>query len=242
MTVPFLRGAALALLLGSALAAPAGAQEVAQEATQEAAQKVAAPPSAAALLFDTPQLEAAQPGHALTYRYSRKMTDPELGPSFDDTIKLEVEPASAGAPAGARTLKVDFFGPERHRAAGPFEDVTGNPVLILFLENHVADLSGKLLGNPRYFKNAIRAALRDKAEVTPAEFTVGGRAYKGWRVKVAPFAGDPNAKRLRGLDTLTYTFDVAPDLPGEFVRMTITADVKDGRLWEEALTYDPQGS
>ncbi|WP_454918670.1 hypothetical protein [Xanthobacter sediminis] len=230
MTGPFLRRLALGLLLGSALAAPAGAGEA------------AAPPSAATLLFETPQLEATRPGHALTYLYTRKVSDPELGPSFDDTIKLEVEPASTSAPAGARTLKVDFFSAARHRAAGPFEDITGNPVLILFLENHLADLSGKLLGNPRYFKTAIRAALRDKAEVTRTSFTVGGRIYGGWRVKVQPFAGDPNARKMRGLDTLTYEFDVAPELPGEIVRMTITADAKDGRLWEEALSYDPQGT
>lgn len=227
---PVLFRLALGLLLGAALAGPAGAEEA------------GAPPSAAALLFETPQLEATQPGQPLTYLYTRKVSDPELGASFEDRIKLEVEPAGSGAPAGSRTLKADFFSGERHRAAGPFEDVTGNPVLILFLENHLADLSGKLMGNPRYFKNAIRAALRDKAEVTRTSFTVGGRLYGGWRVKVQPFAGDPNARKMRGLDTLAYEFDVAPDLPGEIVRMTITADAKDGRLWEEALTYDPQGS
>lgn len=230
MTVPSLRRLSLALLLGAALTGPAGAGEP------------ATPPSAATLLFETPQLGATRPGHPLTYRYTRKVSDPELGPSFEDTIRLEVEPAGSGAPEGARTLKVNFFSAERHRAAGPFEDVTGNPVLMLFLENHLADLSGRLMGNPRYFKNAIRAALRDKAEVTRTAFTVGGGMHGGWRVKVRPFAGDPNARRMRGLDTLTYEFDVAPDLPGEIVRMTITADTKDGRLWEEALTYDPQGT
>lgn len=229
-----IRPLALAAFLACAVAAPALAEDGAPAGT---------PPSAASLLFETPQLEATQPGRTLVYRYSRKVSDAELGPSFDDTIKIEVEAPSAGAPKDARSLKVNFFGPERHRAAGPFEDVTGNPVMILFLENHVVDLSGKLLGNPRYFKNAIRAGLRDKAEVTPASFTVGGHDYKGWRVKVSPFAGDANAKKMRGLDTLTYEFDVAPELPGEIVRMTITADTKDGgHLWEEALTYDPQGT
>ena len=230
---PSFRPLALAALLACALTLPARAQEAA----------AAAPPAAATLLFDTPQLEAAQPGSTLVYRYSRKVADPELGPSYDDTIKIKVEAAGASAPKDARSLTVDLFGPERHRAAGPFEDVTGNPVMILFLENHLADLSAKLLGNPRYFKNGIRAALRDKAEVTPADFTVGERAYKGWRVKVAPFVADPNAKKMRGLETLSYEFDVAPDLPGEIVRIAITADAKGGgRLWEEALTYDPQGS
>lgn len=260
MTGPFLRRCALALLVGTCLSAPAGAQDAAKtDAAKPDAAAAQAPapgagkaeaatpaasgtPTAADLLFETAQLAATKAGQPLTYLYSRKVSDPELGASFDDTIKLEVEPASPGAPASARTLKVNFFSAERHRAAGPFEDVTGNPVMILFLENHVADLSAKLLGNPRYFKNAIRAAMRDKAEVTPAEFKIGDAAFKGWRVKVMPFTGDANTKRMRGLDTLTYEFDVAPDLPGQLARISITADAKDGRLWEETLTYDPKGS
>ncbi|MFG1478289.1 hypothetical protein V5F53_06430 [Xanthobacter sp. V4C-4] len=253
MTVLVSRRRTLSLLLASTIAGPAlfglaGAGPAQAEAPPAAPADPQAPaaapaaPSAATLLFETPQLDAAAVGRTLTYRYSRKVSDPELGPSFDDTLTLEVEPPSPGAPAGARTVKVNFFSAERHRAAGPFEDVTGNPALILFLENHLSDLSAKLLGNPRYFKSAIRAALRDRAEVTPAHFMIAGRTYKGWRIKVTPFAGDANAKRMRGLDTLTYGFEVAPELPGAIVRMTITADVKDGRLWEESLTYDPQGT
>jgi len=234
---PSSRPLAAALLLGAALAlAPA----VAPPGTVHAEE--AAAPSAAVLLFETPQLGQAAPGSTLTYRYSRKVSDPELGASFEDRIKLLIAAPAAAAPKEARNVKVDFFGPERHRAAGPFEDVTGNPVLVLFLENHLAELSGKLMGNPRYFKNAIRTALRDKAEVAPADIDVGGRSFKGWRVTVTPFAGDANAKRMRGLEKLTYVFEVAPDLPGEIARITITADAKDGRLWEEALSYDPQGT
>jgi len=234
---PSFRPLACALLLGSALAiAPAVAPSGAVRAEEAAA------PSAAVLLFETPQLADAAPGSVLTYRYSRKVSDPELGAGFEDRIKLEIAAPADGAPKEARNVKVDFFGPERHRAAGPFEDVTGNPVMVLFLENHLAELAGKLMGNPRYFKNAIRTALRDKAEVVATDVSVGGRTYKGWRVTVAPFAGDANAKRMRGLETLTYVFEIAPELPGEIARITITADAKDGRLWEEALSYEPQGT
>ncbi|WP_238123931.1 MULTISPECIES: hypothetical protein [unclassified Xanthobacter] len=197
-----------------------------------------AAPAAATLLFEAPQLAGTTPGQTLRYDYHRKMANADLGPSYDDRITLQIEPA-AEAPPGARTVKVDFFGPERHRAAGPFEGVNGNPVLVLFLEHHVGDLSGLLKGNPRYFKNAIRAALRDKAEVSPLQITRGGHTYAGWQVKVAPFAGDPNAKRMRGLEALTYTFDVAPELPGAIARIAVTADVPEGRLWEEALSYEP---
>ncbi|QRG08169.1 hypothetical protein EZH22_07545 [Xanthobacter dioxanivorans] len=220
---------------------PAGAAETAAVANPASAAPPAAQgaPEAADLMFETPQFVTTTSGQSLVYRYARKASDPELGPSFEDRIRLTVAP---GTGAGdTRDVQVDFFSGERHHAAGPFEGVTTNPVLMLFLENHVADLSGRLKGNPRYFKNAIRAGLRDKARVVPAEFSVDGRTYKGWRVSVSPFAGDPNAPRMRGLDTLVYTFDMAPDLPGAIARIVIAAEAPGGRLWEESIAYDPKG-
>ncbi|MEP9354519.1 hypothetical protein ABLE93_13070 [Xanthobacter sp. KR7-65] len=230
----FHQAAALALAL--AVSAMAAAPVLAGPAL--AATK-AAPPDAATLLFETPQLAATKPGETLAYAYTRKVSDPELGATFDDRIVLHVE-ASAGG-GDARDVKVDFFSAERHRAAGPFEDVTTNPVLLLFLENHLADLAGRLKGNPRYFKNAIRSALRDAATVEPAELSVGGKTLSGWRVSVSPFKGDTNASRMRGLDSLVYSFDITPDLPGEIARIAISAEAPGGRLWEESIAYDPKG-
>lgn len=204
-------------------------------------------PNAAALLFETPQLDRTPAGARLTYAYGRKVATSELGPSYDDRIILMVEAptdTNSATPAtqGARNVRVDFFGPERHRAAGPFEGITANPVLMLFLENHVADLSQKLHGNPRYFKNAIRAALRDKAKVEPVTLTLAGKSHEGWRITVSPFADDASKARLRGLDTLAYTFEVAPDLPGEIAGIHVAAKSPEGTLWEEDLSYDPKGS
>ena len=52
---------------------------------------------------------------------------------------------------------------------GRFADMTGNPLLSLFLENHIGALSQQLHANPRYLKNAIRAGLaRQGRVVTPA--------------------------------------------------------------------------
>lgn len=223
-----------ALFSGAAFVVP----QTARGAEAQAASQPAAP-DAATLLFEDPQLANTKAGQTLTYKYARKVADPELGATFDDRVILIIEASASGG--DARDVKVDFFSPERHHAAGPFEGVTTNPMLLLFLENHLGDLSGRLKGNPRYFKNAIRTALRDAATVTAADFTVGGEAVKGWRVTVAPFKGDPNAVRMRGLDTLAYTFDVSPDVPGQIVRLAIKADTAGGALWEESIAYDPKG-
>lgn len=221
-----------ALFSGGALVMP---QAVSGAEAQAASQQAA--PDAATLLFEDPQLANTKPGQTLTYRYARKVADPELGASFEDRVVLMIEASASGG--DARDVKVDFFTPERHHAAGPFEGVTTNPMLLLFLENHLGDLAGRLKGNPRYFKTAIRTALRDAATVAAADLTVGGQAVKGWRVTVTPFKGDPNAVRMRGLDTLAYTFEVSPEIPGQIVRMDIKADAPGGTLWEESIAYDP---
>lgn len=197
----------------------------------------AAAPDAGTLLFEEPQLKGVAPGTTLTYAYSRKATDPDrYGPSFDDTIRLAVD---KGANADSRTIAVTMFTGEHRRPAGPFEDMTGNPALSLFLENHLQELANRLHANPRYIKNAIRAALRDKAVVEKTSVEVDGRRLDAWHVRIVPFTDDPNRARMNGLDTLVYDFTVAADLPGEIVRLAATAPGPDGKLLiDESLSYD----
>ena len=240
-----LGGIGLAAVLAGALFAagfliqprPAGAAEPQAGAPARAERAV---PDAADQLFDTPQLAGVPPGMVLTYAYARTVTDPELGPSFTDRIRLAIEPKQVTSEA--RDVTVDFFSAERHRAAGPFENTRTNPVLMLFLENHIADLARTLKSNPRYFKNAIRAALRDAAEVVPADIAVDGRQLTGWRITIAPFRDDANATRMRGLGSLVYTFETVPGLPGHIARISVAAEAPGGRLWEESIRYDPKGS
>ena len=195
-------------------------------------------PDAATLLFETPQLQGEAPGRTLAYAYSRKAPDDgRLGPSFADTIRLGIEPSAAEA--AARTVRMEMFGPGRRRAAGPFEDVTTNPVLTVFLEHHVEQLAKALRANPRYLKNAIRAALRDKAVVERAETDAAGQPVPAWRVSVAPFADDANKDRMQGLDGLAYTFTVSDGVPGRIAAIAVLAARPEGALLEETLTYAP---
>ncbi|MCI4680200.1 hypothetical protein K9U39_01255 [Rhodoblastus acidophilus] len=196
------------------------------------------PPSAADLLFDTPQLTNTKPGDELDYSYSQKSSDPaKYGDAFDDKIKLMIQKASH-AP-DERTVDVQMFSGERRKPAGPFEDMTGNPALVLMLENNIQQLSALLHGNPRYFKSAIRRALRS-AQSAPDK--IEGQD-KAWRVEVAPFKDDPQKSRMLGLDGMTYVFRVAPNLPGVIYEIDIAAHDPSGAvLMEEKLRYDGKKS
>jgi hypothetical protein len=196
------------------------------------------PPAAADLLFEAPQLANTKPGDELNYSYSQKSADPaKYGAAFDDTIKLTID--EAGHAANERKVSVAMFSAERRRAAGPFEDMSGNPVISLMLENDIQHLSSVLKANPRYLKQAIRRALRD-APSEPDQ--IEGQA-QAWRVEVAPFKDDPQKERMGGLESLTYVFRVAPGLPGAVYEIDIAARDSSGAvLIEETLRYDGKKS
>ena len=177
-------------------------------------------PNAADLLFDEPQLAATRPGEVLDYSYERHSADAErLGPSFTDHLRLTID---QGSDPGTRTVEVEMFTGANRRPAGPFADMTGNPLLSLILEENIQSLAAKLGANPRYFKTAIRRALRETADVAKDTVRADGTARSGWRVTIMPFKDDPHRERMQGLDQLTYIFRVAKDLPGEIAAIEIT--------------------
>jgi hypothetical protein len=225
---------ALALVLA---ALPAFAEDAPKTATVTQA-NAAAPPSAADLLFDQPQMKNAAPGSTITYNYLRRsgISGGPFGAPLQDTVALKIEP---GKSPDARDIRVTMFSGLNRVPAGPFEDMAGNPVVSLFLENHLRALAKVLEANPRYLKLAIRRGLREKATVTPTKVEFDGRTVEGWRVVTKPFEGDAMTQRMRGLDDLTYTFVTAPSVPGEIVSIEASSKNKDGgELLEEKLNYD----
>lgn len=198
----------------------------------------AAPPSAADLLFDQPHMKNAAPGSTITYDYLRRsgISKGPFGPPLSDTVTLKLEPGKS--PEG-RDISVTMFSGMNRMPAGPFEDMSGNPVVSLFLENHLRSLAKVLEANPRYLKLAIRKGLREGATVTPTKVTVGGREVDGWRVEIQPFAKDAMEQRMRGMDKMTYTFITSPEVPGQIVSIEAQSkNAEGGELLEEKLSYD----
>ena len=222
-------------------ASDSGPAPAAKDAAQDAA-KAAAAPNAGDLLFEQPQMKNTTPGSTLTYDYLRRsgIVKGPYGPPLNDAIKLTVEP---GKSAESRDIRGQMFSGGYRVPAGPFQDMPGNPVLSLFLENHLKGLASLLEANPRYIKNAIRKGLREKSTVTPVQVDFKGRKVEGWRVEMKPFVGDPQTERMRGFEGLTYTFVTSPEVPGEIVSIEARALKPDGgELLEERLDYDQKDS
>lgn len=226
---------AACLLLASSAAV---AQEPAASAAPAQTPAMAAAPSAADLLFEQPQMRNTSAGTTLTYGYLRRsgIAKGPFGPLLDDTIKLKID---AAAKPEDRNIRVEMFSGTNRFPAGPFEDMSGNPVIPLFLENHLKSLARVLEANPRYLKLAIRKGLREKATVTPVKVPYQGQEVDGWRVETRPFEGDGMAERMRGMDTMVYTFVTSPSVPGEIVSIEAQSKNAEGQeLLKERLSYD----
>lgn len=220
------------------LALAAFAQEPAASAAPVATPANASAPSAADLLFEQPQMKNTRAGSTLTYDYMRRsgIAKGPFGPPLDDTIKLKLD---AGKTPEDCTIAVEMFSGTNRFPAGPFEDMPGNPVIPLFLENHLKSLARVLEANPRYLKLAIRKGLRDKATVTPVKVSYQGQEVDGWRVETKPFEGDAMSERMRGMSNLTYTFITSPSVPGEVVSIEAQSKNPAGEeLLEERVSYD----
>ncbi|WP_284210842.1 hypothetical protein [Methylobacterium brachythecii] len=197
-----------------------------------------ATPNASDVLFDQPQMKNTPPGSTIRYVYTRRsgIARGPYGPPLDDEIKFKID---AGKSAESRDIQVQMFSGANRASAGPFDDMPGNPILPLFLENHMKGLAALLEANPRYIKNAIRKGLRDKATVTATKIDFKGRQVDGWTIVTKPFEGDPQTEKMRGFDGLTYTFVTSPEVPGEIVSIEAQAKKPDGgELLDEKVNYD----
>lgn len=195
----------------------------------------AAKPDVGVILFEADHFKSTDKNAKISYTYSRTSKDAErTKPSFKDVIELTLEPAEAPA---ARNVSVTLFKGPMHRAAGPFDGITFNPVVLLVLEYHLTDFAKILGGNARYFKNAIRAGMRDQARIEPVRITVGGKEVDARKITVKPFENDPQKPRFREFAEATYQFTVSDAVPGTIYEIRIwTPDPAGGEPVLEELT------
>ena len=158
-----------------------------------------------------------------------------LGQPFSDDIHLAVKAVNAD---GSRNLVMSVFTGERARDPLPVPDMTGNPLLVLFLDRAVNNYHSLAGGAQPYIKQQIRAALRDKAKVEPVKLDYQGKTVDALRVSVVPFIGDPNAAKMSGYEGSEFTFVVSNDVPGQLATMVskYESGLKDSPKLEESIT------
>ena len=167
------------------------------------------------LLFESKHLELLGKGMEATYRLDRTVSDAKLvGEPFSDDIRVGVKDVDQ---SGKREVVVRLFTGERARDPHTETDLTGNPLLVVFLDRSISNFAIVGGGNRNYLKQQFRAALRDNADVQPAKVEFGGKTVDGYRITVTPFANDKNAQRMLGYEGSKFTFLISDKVPGYFV-------------------------
>ncbi len=179
---------------------------------------VAQGPTVLNVLFDSPHLASIDQGKELTYRFDRKASDPKkVGEAFSDDIKLGI--VNVDDKTGKRKVTMKIFTGERARKQQRITDMTGNPVLVVFLDRAVNNFQRVAGGKRPYLKDRFRVALREKATMEPAKLDYNGKQVDGFRVTLMPYADDPNRLKMRGYEGSKFVFNVSDQVPGHFLSL-----------------------
>lgn len=195
--------------------------------------EVAGKPSSVDILFESKHLSNVGAGATLAYRFERTVSAAELlGQPFSDDIKVDIKKVSND---GTRDVVVKVFSGERARDPQPIDELTINPVLVVYLDRAVASYMSVAGGKVAYLKDKFRTALRERSTVTPVKVKLADKTVDAYKVSVAPYAGDLNASKMRGYENSKFSIVVSDAVPGHFVEMLATYEntAKDAPRLEE---------
>jgi hypothetical protein len=165
------------------------------------------------LLFERPYMASVQAPSRMVYDFkSATADDSQFGHSFDDQAAMKVE--ASAADATRRDVFVTLFTGDREREIGGITGVSGNPMLMVFLERDMSRMKMHVGGQPVYFRNRIRAALRERAKVEAVTVSFADKTVEGSRISIQPFLNDPLADRMSLFKSKIYEFTVSDSVPG----------------------------
>jgi len=197
------------------------------------------------LLFDATYLVPLGAPSRLLYGYSQKSSDPALyGQAFEDQVALRLSASAEGA--GEKDVLLDLFTGERQRTVGPLTRVSGNPIIMMFLERDVLQMSRHLGGQAVYYRNIIRLAFRENAKMEPATLTWQGKDVAGTKIVIQPFKDSAQGERMQIFRSKAYMFIVSDAVPGGIyeihstladMRPEVTAPASEIRLTLKDIAY-----
>ena len=192
-----------------------------------AGQTADTPPSITAALFDKEHIGELPAGTELTYKFERDGSEPKLlGPNYKDDVKITVDEVTDD---GKRTVSVRVFTGHRGREARTITGLSGNPILVFYLDRAVVNFATLAGGNRAYHKNRFRIAMRTKGGLFPTTFQYKGKTVKCYRLAIRPYSGDKNLHKMKGYENAHFEVLMSDEVPGYFAEFTAAYESpKDG--------------
>jgi hypothetical protein len=190
-------------------------------------------PTSVDVLFERKHLSNVPVGTDLVYRFERTVSAVDLlGQPFADDIKIEVKKVATN---GSRQVVIKVFSGDRARDPQVIDDLTSNPVLVVFLDRAIASYMSIAGGKVPYLKDKFRTAMRERSTVEPVKVKFDGKTLDAHRVTLSPYSGDLNAAKMRGYENARFSMVVCDGVPGQFVELLATYEnnAKDAPRLEE---------
>jgi len=174
--------------------------------------------TASALIFSEPYLKTLGHPHTIAYSYSHDTNAPaDYGKEFTEDVAVHVrKPTREG---GFNSVAIALKSEKRSYELGPFENTSGNPVVMMFLEREMSQMRSRVGGTPVYFRNTIRRAFRDAAEIDDLQVDVGGKMVSAKRVTIRPFVDEKQAARFGKFQGKVFETIVTDSVPGGIYAM-----------------------
>ncbi|MGH8615188.1 MAG: hypothetical protein ACREYF_24995 [Gammaproteobacteria bacterium] len=182
------------------------------------------------LLWLGDQLASIDRPGKLTYAVKREGMP---GDEFTDTVELKISDIK---PNGAKRAQLYFLTGERSRYVPPNAETKVNPVIAVYLQGDVLEMSRLTRGNWRYFQRWIKQAIAHDAAVETIRFEFENKMAAGKKVIFSPYLKDPKNARYKKYAAKKYEITVSADLPGVLYQIRTIVPGTSGPLVEETLT------
>lgn len=175
-------------------------------------------PTAVDLLFNARHLDTVKKGDMLNYEFQRAVENSKQpSQSFADGIVIEV---TNETPEKAKNVTLKVFSGDRARDPFTTPGMTGNPLLIWYLNRSVSSYNQVAGGSPMYLKGKFRKALGDDAKVEATKIDYDGKSVDGHKISIVPFANDPAKPRMNGYENSVFEILISDQVPGHFHTMS----------------------
>ncbi|AXS39751.1 hypothetical protein [Breoghania sp. L-A4] len=197
------RTVAFAALIATLAAGPAAAEGL----------EGLTPNSAAAGIYGTDHLAGMADTAHLVYDYD--LAGAIMPKPFHDEVVLDF---ARKEKAEERTydVTVSMFTQTRNQSVGPITSTSVNPLVMVFLQRDVNQMGRSTGGSSHYFRNVIRRAMAAAGHhtETPVSIDWQGKTLEATRISFQPFISDKNKARMESFAAKTYSFTLAPGVPG----------------------------
>ena len=157
---------------------------------------------------------------------------------FTDDVYLTIVEVNED---GTRNTVLDFFSNEQKQKVSPsnVEKITGNPVIGIYLQGDVYEMSRLTEGGWKYFHRQIKLAIAGSNTSEPVTVELDGEQYEGEKIVLFPYENIDKRSRVKEFSDKRYEFILSDEIPGKLYQIkTVINDAEntDAPLVVETLT------